>query len=92
MHLASISGGTDIMACFASNRRCHGYRGELYRRGLGMATDVFDDEGHSLCGRDERTGLHPDFPSMPLYFMNDPGSCALPGVVFRALPGLWCPR
>ncbi|HPT56100.1 MAG TPA: acetoacetate--CoA ligase, partial [Casimicrobium sp.] len=78
VHLASISGGTDIMACFAAgNPVLPVYRGELQCRGLGMATDVFDDDGHSLVGEMGELVCTQTFPSIPLYFMNDPDGSRL---------------
>ncbi len=53
-------GGTDIAACFAlGNPTGPVWRGEIQCRGLGMAVDVFDDEGRPVRGREGRAGLHP---------------------------------
>ncbi len=91
VHLASISGGTDIMACFAAgNPVLPVYRGELQCRGLGMATDVFDDDGHSLVGEMGELVCTQTFPSVPLYFMNDPDGSRLRSSYFERFPGLWC--
>ncbi|MEQ1594128.1 MAG: acetoacetate--CoA ligase [Casimicrobium sp.] len=91
VHLASISGGTDIMACFAAgNPVLPVYRGELQCRGLGMATDVFDDDGHSLVGEMGELVCTQTFPSIPLYFMNDPDGSRLRSSYFERFPGLWC--
>mgnify|MGYP000039980718 FL=1 len=91
VHLASISGGTDIMACFAAgNPALPVYRGELQCRGLGMATDVFDDDGHSLVGEMGELVCTQTFPSMPLYFMNDPDGARYRASYFERFPGLWC--
>jgi acetoacetyl-CoA synthetase len=73
--LASISGGTDILSCFAlGNPILPVYRGELQCRGLGMAVDVFDDDGPIPVPRREgRAGVHrKPFPAMPIGFWNDP--------------------
>ena len=76
VHLASISGGTDICGCFAlGNPTEPVYAGELQRPGLGMAVDVWDDDGSSLR---HQTGSRGElvctqaFPSQPLRFWNDP--------------------
>ena len=76
VHLASISGGTDICGCFAlGNPTEPVYAGELQRPGLGMAVDVWDDDGSSLR---HQTGFRGElvctqpFPSQPLRFWNDP--------------------
>ena len=94
VHLASISGGTDIMACFVlGNPTLPVYRGEIQCRGLGMATDVFDDHGESLRGEANGMGelvCTQTFPSIPLYFMNDPDGARLSASYFERFPGLWC--
>lgn len=91
VHLASISGGTDIMACFAlGNPSLPVYRGELQCRGLGMATDVFDDAGQSLSGEMGELVCTQTFPSMPLFFMNDPDGARYRASYFERYPGLWC--
>jgi len=91
VHLASISGGTDIMACFAlGNPVLPVYRGELQCRGLGMATDVFDDDALSLRGEMGELVCTQTFPSLPLYFMNDEGGARYHGSYFERFPGLWC--
>jgi acetoacetyl-CoA synthetase len=91
LHLASISGGTDIMACFAlGNPTLPVYRGELQCRGLGMATDVFDDNAQSLRGEMGELVCTQTFPSMPLYFMNDVDGSRYHASYFERYPGLWC--
>ena len=63
VHLASISGGTDIISCFAlGNPTAPVWRGELQCRGLGMAVDVFDPEGEAHRGHSRGTGLHSAVP------------------------------
>ena len=91
LHLASISGGTDIMACFAlGNPTLPVYRGELQCLGLGMATDVFDDNGQSLRGEMGELVCTQTFPSLPLYFMNDDDGSRFRASYFERFPGLWC--
>ncbi len=91
VHLASISGGTDIMACFAlGNPTLPVYRGELQCRGLGMATDVFDDNAQSLRGEMGELVCTQTFPSMPLYFMNDEDGSRYHASYFERYTGLWC--
>ena len=91
LHLASISGGTDIMACFAlGNPTLPVYRGELQCLGLGMATDVFDDDGESLRGEMGELVCTQTFPSLPLYFMNDDDGSRFRASYFERFPGLWC--
>ncbi|MBV9316317.1 MAG: acetoacetate--CoA ligase [Gammaproteobacteria bacterium] len=88
--LASISGGTDIVSCFAlgcPTRAVH--RGELQCRGLGMAVEVFDDAGRPLPGeRGELVCVAP-FPSMPLGFWNDPQGTRYRAAYFERFPGVW---
>jgi acetoacetyl-CoA synthetase len=75
VHLASISGGTDLCSCFVlGDPTSPVYAGEIQRPGLGMAVDVWSDSGESL-GPGERGELvcTQPFPSQPLGFWNDPG-------------------
>ena len=51
LHLASISGGTDIVSCFAlGNPIAPVWRGELQTRGLGMAVEVWNEQGEPVVG------------------------------------------
>lgn len=88
--LCSISGGTDILSCFAlGNPMLPIYRGELQSPGLGMDVDIFDDQGHSLKrGKGELVCKSP-FPSMPLYFFNDPDKIKYQKTYFSKYPGIW---
>jgi len=71
--LASISGGTDIISCFAlGNPTLPVYRGELQCRGLGMDVHSYDDAGNRLIGEKGELVCASPFPSMPIYFWNDP--------------------
>ncbi|HYQ99738.1 MAG TPA: acetoacetate--CoA ligase [Casimicrobiaceae bacterium] len=91
--LSSISGGTDIVSCFAlGNPTLPVWRGELQCRALGMAVDVFDDEGHSLpAGSGQRGELvcTAPFPSMPIGFWNDPDGAKYRTAYFERFPGVW---
>lgn len=90
VQLCSISGGTDIISCFAlGNPMLPIYRGELQCLGLGMAVDVFDEEGHPV--REERGELvcTAPFPSMPVGFWNDPERTAYQRAYFERFPGIW---
>jgi acetoacetyl-CoA synthetase len=72
VQLASISGGTDIVSCFAlGNPTLPVYRGELQCRGLGMRVEVFDDDGRPLQGQQGELVCTAPFPSMPVGFWND---------------------
>lgn len=70
--LSSISGGTDIISCFAlGNPILPVYRGELQCPGLGMAVDIFDSEGHSLRQQKGELVCRQPFPSCPIGFWAD---------------------
>ena len=91
VHLASISGGTDLCGCLVSgDPTAPVWPGEIQRPGLGMAIDVFDDDGHSAPSRvaGELVCRTP-FPSMPLGFWNDPGDARYRAAYFERFPGVW---
>jgi len=89
--LASISGGTDIMAGFAdANPALPVYRGELQCRSLGMAVEVFDEEGNSIVGEKGELVCTRPFPSMPLGFWNDRGGEKYHAAYFEKYPNVWC--
>jgi acetoacetyl-CoA synthetase len=90
VRLSSISGGTDIVSCFAlGNPIAPVYRGELQARGLGMAVDVFDDEGRPFRGAAGELVCTRPFPSMPVAFWNDPDGAKYRGAYFDHFPGVW---
>lgn len=90
IRLASISGGTDIVSCFALGDPMGAvYRGELQMRGLGMAVEVFDDEGHAVQGRAGELVCTRPFPSMPVAFWNDASGAAYHAAYFDYFPGVW---
>jgi acetoacetyl-CoA synthetase len=89
--LSSISGGTDIMGAFAdANAVLPVYRGEMQCRSLGMAIDVFDEEGRPIVGRKGELVCTKPFPSMPLGFWNDRGGERYHGAYFAKYPHVWC--
>jgi acetoacetyl-CoA synthetase len=90
LHLASISGGTDIISCFAlGNPIAPVWRGELQTRGLGMAVEVFDESGRSVRERDGELVCTRPFPSMPVAFWNDPDGSKYRSAYFEHYPGVW---
>lgn len=92
MHLASISGGTDIAACFVLGDPTRPvYRGEIQTAGLGMAVDVWADDG-TPSGTGVRGELvcTKAFPSMPVMFWNDPDGSKYRSAYFDRFPGVWC--
>ena len=91
VHLASISGGTDIVACFVlGNPIAPVWRGEIQMRGLGMAVDVFGDDGKPGAGAKGELVCTRPFPSMPIGFWNDPGDRRYRAAYFERFPGVWC--
>lgn len=90
VQLASISGGTDIVSCFAlGDPTAPVYRGELQMRGLGMAVEVFDDNARPVRGRAGELVCTKPFPSMPVAFWNDPDGAAYSRAYFEHFPGVW---
>jgi acetoacetyl-CoA synthetase len=90
LHLASISGGTDIISCFAlGNPIAPVWPGELQTRGLGMAVEVFDEDGRPVRGRDGELVCTRAFPSMPVSFWNDPEGAKYQAAYFEHYPGVW---
>src|SRR6185437_3336309 len=88
--LASISGGTDIVSCFALGCPIRPvYRGELQCRGLGMRVEIFDEEGRSIRGQRGELVCTAPFPSMPVGFWNDPGDAKYRAAYFERFPGVW---
>jgi acetoacetyl-CoA synthetase len=91
MLLASISGGTDILSCFVlGNPVLPVHRGEIQCRGLGMAVDVFDDEGRPVRGEKGELVCTKPFPVMPVGFWNDPDGSKYRAAYFERFDNLWC--
>jgi acetoacetyl-CoA synthetase len=89
--LASISGGTDILSCFALGcPLLPVWKGELQCRGLGMAVDVFDDDGQPVSGEKGELVCTRPFPSMPVGFWNDPDGSKYHNAYFDRFEGIWC--
>jgi acetoacetyl-CoA synthetase len=90
VRLSSISGGTDLISCFAlGNPIGPVYRGELQTRGLGMAVDVFDEAGRAVRGRAGELVCTRPFPSMPVGFWNDPDGSKYRSAYFDTFPNVW---
>jgi len=90
LHLASISGGTDIVSCFAlGNPTGPVWRGELQTRGLGMAVEIFDPEGKPIREREGELVCTRPFPSMPVSFWNDPDGTKYRSAYFSHYPNVW---
>jgi len=89
--LPSISGGTDIISCFAlGNPVLPVYRGELQCRGLGMQVEVWNDEGQPVRGEKGELVCTAPFPSMPIGFWNDPDGEKYHSAYFDRFPNVWC--
>ena len=90
LHLASISGGTDIISCFGlGNPIAPVWRGEIQTRGLGMAVEVFDERGRPCRGEDGELVCSRPFPSMPVAFWDDPDGARYRAAYFDVFPGVW---
>jgi hypothetical protein len=90
LHLASISGGTDICGCFVGgNPLSPVWRGEIQGPMLGMAVDVFDDRGNSVTREKGELVCTKPFPSMPVMFWNDPGDKRYRRAYFERFPDVW---
>ncbi|HWJ23996.1 MAG TPA: acetoacetate--CoA ligase, partial [Gemmatimonadaceae bacterium] len=88
--LSSISGGTDIISCFAlGNPIAPVWRGELQTRGLGMAVEVWNDDGRPVRGAPGELVCTKPFPSMPVAFWNDPDGAKYRAAYFEHFPGVW---
>ena len=90
VHLASISGGTDIISCFAlGNPNLEVVKGELQCRGLGMDVHSYDENGKPIIGRKGELVCISAFPSMPIYFWNDRDGIKYKNAYFSTFPGTW---
>jgi acetoacetyl-CoA synthetase len=88
--LSSISGGTDIVSCFVlGNPIGPVWRGEIQAKGLGMAVEVFNEEGRPVQGEKGELVCTKPFPSMPVGFWNDPDGSKYRAAYFEKYPGVW---
>ncbi len=91
MQLASISGGTDIVSCFVLGIPVKPvWRGEIQGPGLGMAVDVWDDDGKPVRGEKGELVCTKPFPSMPIMFWNDEGHVKYKAAYFERFDNIWC--
>ncbi|MCU0626240.1 MAG: acetoacetate--CoA ligase [Gemmatimonadaceae bacterium] len=90
VRLSSISGGTDLLSCFAlGNPVLPVHRGELQCLGLGMAVDVWDGDGTPVIGMPGELVCTRPFPSMPVAFWNDDDGRKYRAAYFDHYPGVW---
>jgi acetoacetyl-CoA synthetase len=90
LHLASISGGTDIVSCFVLGVPTKPvWRGEIQGPGLGLAVDVFSEDGRPVRGEKGELVCTKAFPCMPIKFWNDPDGAKYRAAYFERFPGVW---
>jgi acetoacetyl-CoA synthetase len=90
LQLASISGGTDLNGCFAlGNPMGPVYAGELQCRGLAMKVEAWDETGQPLLEEQGELVCTAPFPSMPIYFWDDPDGSKYQAAYFDLYPGVW---
>ncbi len=89
--LASISGGTDIISCFALGCPLRPvYRGELQTRGLGMKVEILADDGRVVREEAGELSCSAPFPSMPIGFWNDDDGSKYRAAYFERVENVWC--
>jgi acetoacetyl-CoA synthetase len=90
VRLSSISGGTDIISCFAGGNPIGPvWRGELQKRALAMNVQIFDETGRSVIGQPGELVCTTPFPSMPVAFWNDPDGSKYRAAYFDVYPNVW---
>ncbi|HZB38176.1 MAG TPA: acetoacetate--CoA ligase [Beijerinckiaceae bacterium] len=90
IHLASISGGTDIVSCFVlGDPTSPVWRGEIQAPGLGLAVDVWSEAGRPVRQEKGELVCTRAFPSMPVMFWNDPNGKKYRAAYFERFPGVW---
>ena len=90
VHLSSISGGTDIVSCFAGGNPIGSvYRGELQCRALAMAVHVFNSDGEPVVHEAGELVCTRPFTSMPVAFWNDPDGAKYHAAYFDKYPNVW---
>ena len=88
--LASVSGGTDIVSCFViCCPLLPVYRGEIQCRGLGLAVDVFDEDGNSLRNEKGELVCTQTFPCQPVYFWADENGEKYHNAYFARFNNVW---
>ncbi len=90
LQVASISGGTDIVSCFVLGYPTLPVRiGEIQGPGLGLAVDVWNDDGRPVRGEKGELVCTRPFPCMPVSFWNDPDGSRYRAAYFERFPGVW---
>ena len=90
VHLASISGGTDIVSCFVlGNLYDPVISCQIQNKGLGMDVNIFDESGKSIKNKKGELVCKNPFPSMPLKFWNDKNDLKFKKAYFNKYPNIW---
>jgi acetoacetyl-CoA synthetase len=90
VHLASISGGTDMCTAFVGMSPLLPVRsGEIACRYLGAKVEAFDEAGHAVIGELGELVITEPMPSMPVGFWNDPDGVKYTAAYFDTFPGVW---
>ncbi len=90
VHLASISGGTDIVSCFVLGNIYNSVvTGEIQNKGLGMDVDIFNERGKSIQNKKGELVCKKPFPSMPLKFWNDKNNKKFEKAYFQRFKNIW---
>ena len=90
VHLASISGGTDIVSCFVlGNIYEPVIAGQIQNKGLGMDVDIFDDNGKSIKNKKGELVCKNAFPTIPLKFWNDKSNIKFKKTYFNKFDNIW---
>ena len=90
VHLASISGGTDIVSCFVlGNLYQPVYSGEIQNKALGMDVRVFNENGQSVLNKKGELVCVNPFPSIPLKFWNDKNDKKFENAYFNKFKNIW---
>ena len=90
VHLASISGGTDIISCFVlGNVYEPVIKGEIQNSGLGMKVDVFNNKGKSIKNKKGELVCRNSFPTVPIKFWNDKKNIKFKSAYFNKFKGIW---
>ena len=89
--LSSISGGTDIISCFAlGSPTLPVRRGELQCKGLGMNVEIWNQNQKNIINKKGELVCTKSFPSMPIYFWNDPNNKKYHNAYFSTFENIWC--
>ena len=91
VHLASVSGGTDLLGCFVGGCILKPVRrGEIQCKAPGMATEIYNEDGEPVVGEKGELVCDRSFPSMPIGFWNDPDGQRYFDAYYAKYPNVWC--